>query len=73
MACFSMSFAAQTAPDLVKCSGVLSKLENAAAKINAQFAKSTRGLDCPALAKLDNSQFNQFPGYSKLKCKTGNY
>jgi len=73
LACFAMEFQAQASPDLIKCSGALADITGATSKVQAALAKSMADLGCPKLTKIDDSQFAQFPGYSKLNCKTGKY
>jgi hypothetical protein len=67
LACFAMQFATQAAPDLIKGSGVLSDLTDAMANLTGALSQAVQGLSCPQLTKVDESQFAQFPGYSKLK------
>lgn len=73
LACFSSQFATQAAPDAIKCGGVLSNVVGAMSKLNGQLTKSIAGLSCPKLTKPQTTQFNKFPGYKNLNCKTGLY
>lgn len=73
LACFAMDFATQVSPDLIKCSDVIGDVQAQASKINAAFAAAVAKLECPKLGKPDTTQFKQFPGYTNLNCKTGEY
>lgn len=73
LACFAMQFAQQAAPDMVKCSGVLSSVTGALSNLSSQVSASLAGLSCPQLTTIDEDQFKQFPGYANLDCKTGGY
>lgn len=66
LACFSMQFATQAAPDLIKGSKVLSDVTGALTSLNSALGKALSGLVCPQLTSIDESQFAQFPGYSKM-------
>ncbi|TVY48236.1 Aromatic peroxygenase-like protein [Lachnellula occidentalis] len=67
LACFSMQFVAQAAPDLIKGSGVISNVAGALSSLTGAVSTAISGLSCPQLTKIDQSQFAQFPGYSKMK------
>ncbi|TVY51306.1 Aromatic peroxygenase-like protein [Lachnellula cervina] len=67
LACFSMQFLAQAAPDLIKGSGVISDILGAVSRLTGAVSTAISGLSCPQLTKIDESQFAQFPGYSELK------
>lgn len=73
LACFASEFITQATPDLIKCSGVLGDVAGAMSKLTSQVSKSFASLNCPKLNKAQTSQFDQFPGYKNLNCKTGLY
>jgi hypothetical protein len=70
LACFGFQAAQQGAPDLLK--GVLSNAAGALAQIATAIAPVLSELSCPQLKGIDKSQFQQFPGSSKLS-STGMY
>jgi hypothetical protein len=70
LACFGFQAAQQAAPDLLK--GVLGDVTGAVAKIASALAPILSELNCPQLKSIDESQFSQFPGYTKLS-STGTY
>jgi hypothetical protein len=55
-ACLAYQAATQGKPDIAL--NVITTLTNAVGKI-------TTALSCPKLGKIDNSQLQQFPGYTK--------
>ncbi|TVY23957.1 Aromatic peroxygenase [Lachnellula hyalina] len=67
LACFSMQFLAQAAPDLIKGSGVISDILGAVTRLTGAVSTAISGLSCPQLTQIDESQFDQFPGYSEMK------
>jgi len=65
-ACFAYQNAQQGAPDLLK--GVFTDTTAALAKLNDAFNNAYSALGgCPQLQSIDESQFDKYPGYSKLK------
>ena len=66
-ACFAYQAAQQGAPDLLK--GLFSSITTALAQLTGAISKVTTELSCPQLKSIDESQFSQFPGYSKLSAK----
>jgi hypothetical protein len=68
--CFAFQAAQQGAPDLLK--GVLSDATSALNQLAGAIDPVLSSLGCPQLEAIDESQFSQFPGYSKLS-GTGTY
>jgi len=62
-ACFAFQGALQFAPDLLQ--GLVGDITGAVSQITD--ALDLEGLGCPALESVDESLFEQFPGYTKLK------
>ncbi|KAK5940554.1 hypothetical protein PMZ80_006970 [Knufia obscura] len=62
LACFGFQAGIQAAPDLLK--GLVSNVTGAVNKLTGSLDLS--GLGCPVLEGIDESQFSQFPGYTKL-------
>ena len=65
-ACLAYQATLQFLPDLLQ--GVTSVVNT----LTSAFAPVTSALSCPTLQNIDESQFNQYPGYTKLK-STGTY
>ncbi len=65
---------AVTAPDLIRDTGVIADITDAVAQINNAVVQAIANLDCPQLSLYDynDTQLNQYPGYTKLK-KDGTY
>lgn len=70
LACFGFQAAIQFAPDLLK--GLVSDVSGAVSEITGSISDSLKVLGCPVLESIDEKQFEQFPGYSKLS-NTGSY
>jgi hypothetical protein len=66
-ACLAFQSAQQGAPDLLK--GLFSSITGALAQLTSAITSVTTELSCPQLKSIDESQFNQFPGYSKLSAQ----
>lgn len=73
-ACFVFQAAAFESPDLIRNAGVISDIAGAVAKVNSALAQAITGLGCPQLHQydFDDSQFDKYPGWSKLN-KDGTY
>lgn len=65
LACFGFQAAIQFAPDLLQ--GLVSDVTGAVNKLTSSLGNTLNVLGCPTLKSVDDSQFSQFPGYSKLK------
>lgn len=65
--CFAMQLSAGTAPDVLK--PLFSVLDKPLALMRAATSKATSALGCPQLSDIDDSQFDQFPGATKLNSK----
>jgi hypothetical protein len=65
VACFAFQAAVLEAPDLLK--GLVEDVTGAVSKIVDGLGNSLVELGCPQLEKLDQSQFEGFPGYANLK------
>lgn len=64
LACFGFQAAIQFAPDLLQ--GEVSDVTDAVNELTSSLGSSLTTLGCPTLQSIDESQFAQFPGYSKL-------
>lgn len=60
LGCFLFQAGQKIVPDFL--SGVVNNLSPVFRLLNKYISPVTKALDCPALLKLDQSQFNQFPG-----------
>lgn len=58
---------------MLKCSGVLGDITSQMKTLTDQLTASFGSLSCPELSGLSTDQFEQFPGYTDLNCKTGGY
>ncbi|KAH9223305.1 Chloroperoxidase [Leptodontidium sp. 2 PMI_412] len=58
--CFAYQFAQQTAPDILN--GLFSSITKPLDQLNSALAPVFSQLGCPQLAKVDNSQFQKYPG-----------
>jgi hypothetical protein len=66
--CFAMQFAAGEAPDILK--PLFSSVTQPLQVLNAATDQAISAIGgCPHLAAIDNSQFDQFPGATKLTSK----
>jgi hypothetical protein len=63
-ACFAYQAAQQAAPDLLK--GLFSSITAALSQLTSAVSSVTSELGCPQLQSIDESQFEQFPGYTQL-------
>ncbi|TIA01377.1 Cloroperoxidase [Aureobasidium pullulans] len=63
--CYGLQLAVQELPDLL--SGLVTDLASAVNKVSSAFGNATQKLGCPELTKINKDQFNQYPGYTKLK------
>lgn len=64
LACFGFQAGIQFAPDLLK--GLVSDVSSAVSKLTGSLGNTLNILGCPQLQSIDEKQFEQFPGYSKL-------
>lgn len=71
LACFAFQAGVQFLPDLLE--GVYLDVTSAVSKANSAFNTVISSLNCPKLETIDQSQFNQYPGYTKLNEATGTY
>lgn len=62
--CFGLEASLQEAPDIL--SGLYSDVDSALDALGTAIDQATNGLGCPQLNEIDKSQFNQYPGYTKL-------
>ncbi|KAH7028893.1 Chloroperoxidase, partial [Microdochium trichocladiopsis] len=63
--CFAVQAALQMAPDLLK--PLVSDVGAAVSQLSSAVGSVTSELSCPQLTQFDDSQFSQFPGFTKLK------
>lgn len=63
--CFGLEASFQEAPDFL--SGLYSDVDPAVDKLGTAVNDATDGLGCPQLNAINKGQFDQYPGYSKLK------
>ncbi|KAI1343584.1 hypothetical protein F5Y15DRAFT_412368 [Xylariaceae sp. FL0016] len=68
--CFAMELIPKMAPDIL--AGLFDDVTDALAKLTSAVGDATEGFGCPEISQIDESQFQQFPGYTKLK-KDGSY
>lgn len=71
--CFASQIAVQVLPDQLECSGLISGLTSVLASVQVQLAQLVGSLGCPQLGKVQFGQFDGFPGYKNLDCRTGTY
>ena len=62
--CFGLEASLQEAPDIL--SGLYSDVDSALDALGTAIDQATNGLGCPQLNEIDKSQFDQYPGYTKL-------
>lgn len=68
--CFGLQASLQEAPDIL--SGLYSDVNPAVNALGTAVNKATNGLGCPKLNEINENQYSQYPGYTKLK-KDGTY
>lgn len=71
--CFASQVAAQALPDQLECSGLISGLTTVLSSVQVQLAQVVGELGCPQLGDVQFSQFDRFPGYKNLHCRSGMY
>ncbi|KAF2148326.1 Cloroperoxidase [Myriangium duriaei CBS 260.36] len=69
--CYAMEVTVQEAPDIL--SGLFTDVNAAQDALGAAINAATNSLGCPKLNNIDKSQFNKYPGFTKLNQKTGSY
>lgn len=65
--CFAYQAAQQAAPDILK--GLFSNTAAALSKLNDAISTVLSELSCPQLKSIDESQFSEYPGYTKLSAQ----
>jgi len=68
--CFAVQAALMMAPDILK--PLFSNVGAAVSKLSGAVGSVTSELGCPEIGEFDDSQFSQFPGFTKLK-SSGTY
>jgi hypothetical protein len=63
--CYGLQLAVQELPDLL--SGLVTNLAAAVNQVSSAFGNATESLGCPELTKINQDQFQKYPGYTKLK------
>lgn len=71
--CFASQFIQQVAPDMLTCSSVIGDVTGAVSSLTSGISQAVPNIACPKLTKPLAGQFDKFPGYKKLNCKTGKY
>lgn len=62
--CYATQLALMAAPTILQ--GLFADVETALGKLTSAIDDATGSLDCAKLNEIDTSQFDQFPGYTKL-------
>jgi len=63
--CYGLQLAVQELPDLL--SGLVTNVAAAVNKVSDTFEQSSAQLGCPKLTKINQDQFQKYPGYTQLK------
>lgn len=63
--CYAFQVGAQSLPDLLQ--GVFTNPTTALNTLDGLFSKAASSLGCPQLNSVDQSQYDRYPGYAKLK------
>ncbi|KAL9101911.1 MAG: hypothetical protein Q9163_002877 [Psora crenata] len=63
--CFALQASLQEAPDIL--SKIFADVSAALDKLGSAVGQATDGLGCPVLSEINSSQFDMYPGYTKLK------